>query len=239
MARTVLIMGPSGRGKSHSLKNMANKGGFVVINTERKSLPFQASAVVPQVRPRSVKETFDFMDAYLVQPTCKMIVVDSLSAFLDSLLSEARILKSGWDVFSYYNEKLSLFFEKLKQWNDAGKNAVVIAHDDFTVNELTGDTVISAKVKGKEWAGLIEKEFDIVFHAELNVSDGGTREYKFRTQTDGKVAAKSPEGMFDDLLIDNDLLAILKRIKEYDTVKPATQPVPTEQPTAESTDTTN
>ena len=40
-------------------------------------------------------------------------------------------------------------------------------------------------------------------------------EYKFLTNTDGECVAKTPMGMFDDLLIDNDLNEIIKVIDAY------------------------
>ena len=43
----------------------------------------------------------------------------------------------------------------------------------------------------------------------------GRMEYKFLTNTDGECVAKTPMGMFDDLLIDNDLNEIIKVIDAY------------------------
>ena len=156
------------------------------------------------------------MDDALVDPKVQILVTESLSAFLDLLLAEARVLKSGWDVFTYYNEQVGHYFERVKKFNDAGKYVIVISHDDVTVNELTGKTEVTAKVKGKEWKGVIEKEFDIVFHAEMRIDENEKPVYEFRTQTDGVVPAKSPFEMFDTVMIPNDLANVLKKIKEYD-----------------------
>ncbi|HEV7423864.1 MAG TPA: ATP-binding protein, partial [Candidatus Paceibacterota bacterium] len=40
-------------------------------------------------------------------------------------------------------------------------------------------------------------------------------EYKFLTQNDGSHVCKSPLGLFDDTLIDNDLLIVKERIENY------------------------
>ena len=37
----------------------------------------------------------------------------------------------------------------------------------------------------------------------------------FKTNSDGTCTAKSPMGLFDELLIDNDLNMVISRIKEY------------------------
>lgn len=210
-----MIEGPSGRGKSFSLRNLPEK--FTLIaNHERKSLPFKGHGKFNQVRPLNVKDTFKLMDDAVADPNVRIYVSESLSAFLDMLLAEARVLKSGWDVFTYYNEKLYQYFERVRKLNDAGKHVIIISHDDITTNELTGETQVTAKVKGNEWKGVIEKEFDIVLHAELVMNEDKTASYKFRTQTDGTVPAKSPFEMFDSVLIDNDMAEVLKKVAEYD-----------------------
>lgn len=215
MARTIMIEGPSGRGKSYSLRNLP-PAYTLIMNHERKKLPFKGSNQFREWRPTSLQETFQRLDEALVDPSTQILVIESLSAFLDMLLAEARVLKKGWDVFTYYNEKLYMLFERIRKFNDAGKYIIVISHDDITTNELTGDVFVTAKVKGNEWKGAIEKEFDIVFHAELVMDENKIPSYMFRTQTDGVVPAKAPFGMFDSTMIDNDMLDILKKIKEYD-----------------------
>lgn len=215
MARTILIEGPSGRGKSFSLRNLPEKYTSI-MNHERKKLPFKGSDRFREKRPLTIAESFKNMDDALKDPSVRILVVESLSAFLDLLLSEARVLKKGWDVFTYYNEKLYIFFEKIRKFNDAGKHVIVISHDDIITNELTGETIVTAKVKGNEWKGVIEKEFDIVLHAELIIGENKVASYKFRTQTDGIVPAKSPFEMFDSVLIENDMAEVLKAVAEYD-----------------------
>lgn len=210
-----MIEGPSGRGKSFSLRNLPEK--FTLIaNHERKSLPFKGHGKFNQVRPKNVKETFEVMDNAVADPQIRIFVSESLSAFLDMLLAEARVLKTGWDVFTYYNEKLYQYFERVRKLNDAGKHVIIISHDDVTTNELTGQTQVTAKVKGNEWKGVIEKEFDIVLHAEMIIDENQKPSYKLRTQTDGVVPAKAPFEMFDSILIDNDMAQVLAKVAEYD-----------------------
>ena len=217
MARTIMIEGPSGRGKSFSLRNLPPKY-TMIANHERKTLPFKGGANFPQVRPKNVKQTFEEMDKVIADPNIRIYVTESLSAFLDMLLAEARILKKGYDIFSYYNEKIYYFFERVRKMNDAGKHVIVISHDDVTTNDLTGDMMVTAKVKGNEWKGAIEKEFDIVLHSEMIIDEDKKPHFKFRTITDGVVPAKAPFEMFDSDLIDNDMAAVLKAVAEYDKV---------------------
>jgi len=214
MARTILILGPSGRGKSTSLRNMDPKA-TVIINTERKTLPFKGAKNFNDLRPKSVKETLHFMKKAAQGKKSKNIVIDSFSAFTDQLLAEARIVKSGWDVWTYYNETLFKFFEALREINDSGKNVIVIGHEEYLDGE-SGSQRVALKVKGKEWSGVVEKEFDIVLYSHSVVEGADSVKYLFRTQTDGICPAKSPMEMFDKITIDNDLEEVIKKVETYD-----------------------
>lgn len=144
----------------------------------------------------------------------KNIIVDSFSAFTDQLLAEARIVKSGWDVWTYYNETLFKFFEGLREINDSGKNVIIIGHEEYLDNE--GGTRVALKVKGKEWSGVVEKEFDIVLYSHSIVEGADSVKYLFRTQTDGICPAKSPMDMFTEITIPNDMEIVLNAIEDYD-----------------------
>tara|TARA_Y100001956_G_C4099314_1_gene176823 strand:+ start:666 stop:1313 length:648 start_codon:yes stop_codon:yes gene_type:complete len=214
MARTILILGPSGRGKSTSLRNL-DPATSVVINTERKSLPFKGSKNFSDLRPTSIKETMAFMKKAAAGKKAKTIIIDSFSAFTDQLLAEARIVKSGWDVFTYYNETLFKFFEVVREINDSGKNIIIIGHEEYLEGE-GGAQRVALKVKGKEWSGVVEKEFDIVLYAHSIVEGADSVKYLFRTQTDGICPAKSPMEMFEDITIENDCQIVLDAIEKYD-----------------------
>ena len=216
MARTILVLGQSGRGKSTSLRNL-DPAHVAILNTERKKLPFKAANLFKmEVRPTTVKETLNTLDKMAKGTNCKIVVIDSFSAFTDTLLAEARIIKSGWDVWSYYNETLYKFFDAIKKINDSDKHCIVIGHEEILEGPDGGDRVVSLKVKGKEWSGVIEKEFDIVLHSFSKVLSPTEVQYKFRTQTDGVVPAKSPMGMFEDIVIDNDMEIVINSIEDYD-----------------------
>jgi hypothetical protein len=56
--------------------------------------------------------------------------------------------------------------------------------------------------------------FTYVFYA-MAINGDDKMEYKFLTNTDGEHVAKTPIGMFEDKLIDNDVAEILKVIEQY------------------------
>jgi len=212
MARTYLILGPSGRGKSTSLRNL-DKNTTLLINSERKALPFKGAKGFAELRPKTVKEFIDTLNKYKNSTKLKTLVVDSFSSFADMVVHEMRIIYSGFDVWSKNSEKLYEFFKIIKEYNDNNINVIIIGHDE-TLEGDTG-TIKRLKVKGKEWEGVVEKEFDVVLWANVVMQDETNALYQFITQTNGIYPAKSPLGMLPRE-IDNDMKAILDKAAEYD-----------------------
>jgi hypothetical protein len=62
---------------------------------------------------------------------------------------------------------------------------------------------------------VLESMSSVVLFTEVKVDGKGKNEYMFQTQTDGVSTAKSPEGMFEDFLIPNDLLEIKNAMNKY------------------------
>ena len=61
----------------------------------------------------------------------------------------------------------------------------------------------------------LEGLFTYLFFTKVVEGDNGKLEYKFVTNNDGECIAKTPMGMFEDLLIDNDLANVIKVIDDY------------------------
>jgi hypothetical protein len=75
-------------------------------------------------------------------------------------------------------------------------------------------------VKGKEWKGMVEKEFTIVHFADMKILDG-KRNYFITLNSDGKSSAKTPPLFLinDEETITNDYSIFLERIKKSLTKK--------------------
>lgn len=61
----------------------------------------------------------------------------------------------------------------------------------------------------------LEGLFTYVLFTRVLTNESNEVEYKFVTNSDGTCTAKTPMGLFSDLLIDNDLDYVISRIKEY------------------------
>lgn len=92
---------------------------------------------------------------------------------------------------------------------------VFLTHSENQGDKLNPYYVI--KTQGKMLTNVITLEglFTYVFFTEIVRDDDGNPAYRFKTNSDGTCTAKSPMGLFDTLLIDNDLNMVISKIKEY------------------------
>ncbi len=204
-----IIGGGSGTGKSYSLHNLGKDA--VVLNVERKMLPFQSKGLA-NVAISSTFKLFEAIKRLQENTEFRIIILDSFSEFCDLLLAECKNKAKGFDVWNLYNTEIFNLFQALKSLKD--KYVFVIGHTE-TLVDLEGERIQRLKVKGKENEGMIEKNATCVFYSKtIRKEDGNGVHYKFITNTDGILPAKTPFGMFKDFTIDNDLAAI---VKVYDT----------------------
>ncbi len=210
----VLVVGPSGSGKSHSVQNLPIES-TVVINTERKFLPFSEASKFAQVFPKTVQEIENEMTKALTVPETKHIVFDSISKYFETLLDFSRQTQKGYDIYNLYNAKIYKFLEGIKESRD--KMVYILGIDErveFVGPDGGTTTSRRLKVGGKQWEGLVEKEFTVVLFTDVKAEKGKGSTYGFVTNNDGTSSAKSPEGMFDRT-ITNDLAFVGNKIKMF------------------------
>ena len=206
----VLYVGRSGMGKTYSFRNM-NPLTTGFVNIENKPLPFK-NTFKYHSRPSTLPEIKSTLSEYSKNPEITSIVIDSFSAFVDILLSECRATKKGFDVWSTYAEEIGKFLNFIKKIE---KEVFMTAHYEWLQGE-EGVKEKRIKVKGKEWEGLIEKEFTIVMYSDNNVDDKGKPHYYFNLFQENS-STKCPPDIFgeDVLVIDNDSNYVLSKILEF------------------------
>ena len=92
----IAIVGRPGRGKTMAFRNMdANKCGF--INAEGKPLPFIKDFKHYNI-PNNWQETYQILINFAKDPNITEVVLDSFSAYVDSLLRTAREKYKGFDI---------------------------------------------------------------------------------------------------------------------------------------------
>lgn len=205
----VLLVGASGKGKTYSFRNMnPETTGF--INVENKPLPFKNNFKYHK-RINTYTEVYDTLIEYAKNPDVKVVVIDSLSAFMDLVLAEARKTKKGFDVWNFYNEEITKFNTYVKR---IPKEVFVTAH--YEILNIEGDSEKRVKAKGKEWEGMVEKDYTIVMYADNKFNEKKVPSYFLNLASEG-TSAKCPPDIFgpEVIQIENDANMIYKSILDF------------------------
>lgn len=205
----VFLAGQSGKGKTYGFRNMnPETTGF--INVEDKPLPFKNNFKYHS-RPKTVAEVKAALKEYAANPSIKAIAFDSFSAYVEMLLAEARATKKGFDIWNMYNEEIGKLLNFIKSIE---KEVFITGH--YEILGVEGNQEKRIKVKGKEWEGLVEKEFTIVLYADNKFNDKGMPEYFFNLVQEG-TSAKCPPDIFggEVIKITNDYNLIANKIEEF------------------------
>jgi hypothetical protein len=203
----VLILSQSGKGKTFSARNLdPNSTGF--INVENKPLPFKGGFKY-HGKPKKYSGALQALKDYSANPEIQTIFIDSFSAYSDLLLEEMREKYKGFDIWSNYNMKIGEFLKLIKL---AEKEVFVTGH--YESLNIEGSPEKRAKVKAKEWEGVIEKEFTVVLYADSKFKDN-KNEYYFVTQGDGLSAKVPPDLLENQIKIPNDCREILEKIQRF------------------------
>ncbi len=208
------IVGPSGSGKSTSIRNLPVETTRI-IDIERKGFPFREQSKFRVLSAASAGEADQHIATCLADKTVEVIVIESLTKYLELLLRQAKQAYKGYDIYSYYNKCIGVMLDKVK--NDHA--VVVFTGIDEIVRIPSVDGTESSQRRlytaGKEWEGKLEKEMLMVLYTDVRKDKDSKMIYQFLTNSDGVCSAKTPMGMFDQLLIPNDLAAVLERAKQY------------------------
>lgn len=200
MGVPVLILGESGSGKSYSIKNLdASTTGIMMV--EKSNLPFRK-------RFDHICKNAKYGQIYgaLKAHNYKCYVIDD-SQYLMANEFFDRADEVGYqkfvDIGVHFRDLIHLVNSKTPD------DVIVyfLHHTEMDAN--TGKT--KAKTIGKmlDEKLTLEGTFNIVLRTCIE-----NGEYFFRTQSDGKDTAKSPEDMFPEK-IPNDLALVDKTIREY------------------------
>lgn len=202
----ILIAGQSGKGKTYMARTLdPDKTGYV--NVEDKPLPFK-NQFKHHARCRTTSQAKAALSEFAKNPDITVIYFDSFSAYIDILLAECRATKKGFDIWNTYNEEIGKLFGFIKSIQ---KEIFVIAH--YEQLNIEGDQEKRTKVKGKEWEGLIEKEFTIVLYADRKLDDKGKVVAWLDLNLEGS-SSKCPPDIFGEEInrIENDAQFIVDKI---------------------------
>lgn len=204
MATPVLIIGKSGSGKSTSMRNCQNND-FNLIRILNKPLPFKG-----KVNGWFSDDYQQIMKLLIASKADSIVIDDAGYLITNHFMRGHSSAGKGNGVFSLYND-IGDYFWNLIQFivTKVPENKIVyiIMHEE---KDEAGE--VKPKTIGKllDEKVCIEGMFTIVLRC---IEEGG--KHLFVTQASQGAVSKSPIGMFEDLTIDNDLLLVDKKIREY------------------------
>lgn len=230
-----LIGGPSGSGKSVSLRNIPDQPKWFYLNTEAgKRLPFKAGFQSFRIEePYQVHEAFDhFTD----DADCLGGIVDSVTFMMDMfetqyIYGQANTQKAWAEYQQFFKQ---LMQEKVVKF---GKPVLMTAHTLSVYNEETLRNEVAVPVKGALKNNGIESYFSTVVSVKkmalrdlesyqsdlLNITEDDEElgfKHVFQTrptkQTIGE-RIRSPLGMFsrNETFMDNDAQLLLQRLHDF------------------------
>ena len=132
------------------------------------------------------------------------------------IMSFESMDRAGEKNFDKFVELAAHYFDILKQAAALPDNinVIVTSHSDNEGDEINPSFKIKTIGKLLDKMITIEGLFTYVFFTHV-INDEGSPQYKFITNSDGTSTAKTPMGLFEELLIDNDIQIIIDAIKKY------------------------
>lgn len=219
-SKLVGIVGATGTGKSTAIKHL-NPEETYIINVAKKELPFKGSEKLYNTEKKNYKEVDDANEITRLlktisekAPHIKNIVIED-SNYIMGFNMVAKATETGFTKFSIMAKDMVDLFR-----------AARMLRDDITVFYLThpetiedGGEIIGYKIKtaGKliDNQVLLEGLLTVCLYTTVDENKDGSTSYGFVTNRYRKMPAKSPDGMFDELKIPNDLQFVVNSVKEY------------------------
>jgi hypothetical protein len=219
-SKLIGIVGQTGTGKSTSIKHLDPKETYI-INVAKKELPFKGSEKLYNTENKNYKEVDDANEITRLlktisekAPHIKNIIIEDSNYIMGfNLVSKATEI--GFTKFSLMAKDMVDLFREARKLRDDLKVFY------FTHPETVEDSgeIIGYKIKtaGKmiDNQVLLEGLLTVCLYTNVEENKDGTANYQFVTNRYKKFPAKSPDGMFEDVKIPNNLQLVVDKINEY------------------------
>lgn len=226
MAELIAIVGDSGSGKTTSIRNLDPKHTFIISTTgkrpgikgaKKKYVDFKVDGgklsgnFYTTSNVDNIKKVMNIVDKKL--PEVRVLIIDDFQ-YLQAFEAMARVDEKGYGKFT---DMAKHAYETLKSGMDMRDDLYICV---LTHSENTGDNLnpyYKIKTQGKMLDSVITLEglFTYVLFTKIVTNENNEIEYKFMTNSDGTCTAKTPMGLFSNILIDNDLDLVITQIKKY------------------------
>jgi hypothetical protein len=193
-----MIYGQSGTGKSTSLRNF-DPDEVAVINVSGKPMPFRT-----KLQTYNTDDYSKILNALSKTERKSIVIDDATYLMVGEFMRNAKV--AGYQKYT----DMAVSFNQLIEFAAAlpdDKVVYFMGHSD-----QSDDGREHFKTIGKMLDNYVTVEGRFTIVLKTVVQDG---RYMFSTQNNGQDTVKSPMGLFDSALIDNDLKAVDRAIREY------------------------
>jgi hypothetical protein len=219
-SKLIGIVGATGTGKSTAIKHLDPKETYI-INVAKKELPFKGSEKLYNAENKNYKEVDDANEITRLlrtlsdkAPHIKNIVIED-SNYIMGFNIVSKATEVGYTKFSLMaKDMVDLFRESRKLREDI--TVFYLTHPE-TIED--GGDIVGYKIKtaGKliDNQVLLEGLMTVCLYTYVEENKDGTASYHFITNRFKKMPAKSPDGMFTEIKIPNNLQLVVDTIREY------------------------
>ena len=222
MAKTILICGRTGTGKTSSMRTLDPKE-TVILKTINRTLPFKYEGIYGKEEKNMFNTpTYDAVLNALAwankQPNVKNIVItDGTYIIRQEYFKKANI--KGYDKYTEFAVHMQLILKAIQDLRDDIK--VFMEYHVESVMTDSGAVEYKPSTVGK----LLDNQYNILENVDIVLFANPQYEdkdiiYGFITnrcmdRNGAEIPAKSPMGMFDEMFVPNDLAFVAQKIDEY------------------------
>jgi hypothetical protein len=214
MAITVMILGESGTGKSTAIRTLP-VDNTLIINVLGKPLPFKGSAKFKTWTTDQAQQIVATLDKVnKKREEIKYIVIDDYQYLMSNEYMSSLLEKGSKDSeFQKYKSIGYNAWSVIRKAQSMRPGIVVffLSHIDTDQNGRQKCKTIGKLLDEKI---TLEGMFTVVLNTEMQDTGDGWK-YSFATQNNGHNSSKSPMGMFEQRIIDNDLNLVANAIEQY------------------------
>jgi hypothetical protein len=224
MANNIILLGKSGSGKSSSIRGLEPKE-TVIINTLKKRLPFKGSNALYNIENKNLfiideyTQLIQLLDSINTKALhVKNIVIDDMIYIMRKEYFR-RAKEAGYTKYTELAQHFQQIISTCENLRDDLNIFFILHSEDITSdNSITGYKVSTI---GK----LLDSQYNpvevvpMVLYSDIKYDDKGNATYGFYTHRtmNGtiEIPAKSPDKMFEEDFIPNDLALVVKAMNEY------------------------
>ena len=219
-SKLIGIIGQTGTGKSTAIKHLNPKETYI-INVAKKELPFKGSEKLYNAENKNYKEIDDANEITRLlktisdkAPHIKNIIIED-SNYIMGFAIVSKATEVGYMKFSIMARDMVELFREARKLRDDLK-VFYFSHPEVIED---GGEIVGYKIKtaGKliDNQIILEGLMTVCLYTYVEDSKDGSATYNLLTNRYKKYPAKSPDGMFEEIKIPNNLQLVADTIDAY------------------------